>query len=105
VGNLGRIKPLTRQQPELPSGYFADILDRERTASVEIAEHFYYGSHLVLSGYLEMFLDHLCESHLSNPYHASPASIADVSALDVVVELGEASAIGEPRGGHKQLVK
>lgn len=71
-------------------------MDRKGLLLLEVAKKTDQGQHVFWSGDVSVPSDDLGEGHLSDPHHAAPAGVRDVGALEIVVEFGEASPVGEP---------
>ena len=80
-------------------------MNRKRLGLVEIIKQIYYFSHLFQISNFFVASDHLCERHLAYSDHASPSCVGDVGSFQVVVELGEAWSIGQPRSLRKDAEK
>jgi hypothetical protein len=98
VADLGGVVPVTRQHSVLASGQSTDRVDRKGLFLLEVAEETDQGQHVFWAGDVSVSADDLGEGHLPDPHHAAPACVRDVGALEIVVEFGEACAVGEPGG-------
>ena len=80
-------------------------MDGKRLIFIDIVEVVYDLGHLLWRCDVFVTTDHLGESHLTYSDHATPSCVSYVGAFQVVIELGETGAIGEPGGADECLIE